>query len=75
MLQQISRKKFILFGTAVLGFVSLYKFRFMKNKASIQKSKYLTQDGKLVEVEDQHVTSRNKIYTSEIQHWISKRTN
>ncbi|MBK9107180.1 MAG: hypothetical protein IPM92_02050 [Saprospiraceae bacterium] len=75
MLPQISRKKFILFGTAVLGFASLFKLKFFGSPTPSKNSKYLTQDGKLVEVEDQHVTSRNKIYTSEIQHWISKRTN
>lgn len=74
MLPPLSRKKFLVFSAAVLGFVGLFKLRFFGNQSQTKKSKYLTQDGKLVEVDDQHVTSRTKIYTSEIQHWISKRT-
>jgi hypothetical protein len=75
MIPKISRKKFIFIGTAVLGVFSLFKLNIFGNPKQTKKSKYLTQDGKLVEVDDQHITSRNKIYTSDIQHWVSKRIN
>lgn len=72
MLSQISRKKFIVLGSIFLGLAGFLKLRIFNIQGREKKSKYLTQDGKLVEVDEQHITSRKKIYTSEIQHWISK---
>lgn len=75
MLTHISRKKFIVLGSIFLGLASFLKLRIFNTHAKKKKSKYLTQDGKLVEVSDQYITSRKKIYTSDIKHWISKRSN
>lgn len=68
----LSRKKFIAISSFFLALAGLLKFRIFQGQPKSKLSKYLTQDGKLVEVDDQHINSRNKIYTSEIRHWISK---
>lgn len=69
----ISRKRFLLWSAAVLSATGLIKFwNPLKNKKP-ETSKFLTQDGQLVEVDNQHIAARGtKLYTSDLKEWIKK---
>lgn len=67
---KISRKKFVAWigSLAILITFIRYKIFDAKPKTSM---KFLTEDGKLVEVESKHVSKKGKkIYTSDIFSWI-----
>lgn len=74
-----TRKKFLLWGAALISVVTFSKFF-----ASTQKStgstneenktvKMLTQDGRLVEIDKKLLASTgNKVTTKELQQWVKK---
>ncbi len=71
--QPVTRKKFILWSSALLvfsSFLSLLKFR-SEEKSS--KNKFLTRDGKLVEVDPSNIHKViGKMYTNELKDWVQK---
>jgi hypothetical protein len=73
MAKYISRKKFLLWTAAVISATGLIKIWNPLAKKKVITSKYLTEDGKLVEVDEHHLSERGvKIYTSDLKTWIKK---
>lgn len=72
-IKKISRKRFLLWSTAVLSATGLLKFWNPMGKKKPETAKFLTQDGKLVEVDKEHIGSTGSIiYTSDLKEWIKK---
>ena len=68
-----NRKKFIWWGAALLASVAVFSFLKTKTKKAAAPAKFLTQDGKLVEVDQNMLASSGKkISNKELQHWIKK---
>ena len=68
-----SRKKFIGWGAALLATLAGFSFLKTKIKKTAAPAKFLTQDGKLVEVDQNMLASSGKkISSKELQHWIKK---
>jgi len=69
-----SRKKFLLWGAAALSSVALLKWLPGGKKSKPEKTKMLTQDGTLVEVDMAALSASNKkkITNKELQNWIKK---
>lgn len=69
----ITRKSFILWGSSIVAFASLFRTKLFDRNETPGTSKYLTQDGKLVEVENKHVKKSGiKMLTTDLLHWIKK---
>ena len=73
-----SRKKFLLWGTAVLTSLTAFKLFTGSKKLSEEKKetvKMLTQDGKLVEVdvEQLYCGKRKKISDEQLKNWVVKK--
>jgi hypothetical protein len=66
-----SRKKFIFLGLGAAAFFSVFKFmKPAKKKATV---KMLTEDGKLVEIDQDLVSGKKrKITDAELKNWIKK---
>lgn len=71
-----TRKKFLLWGAALLSSITLLKFITggkKKTESEIETVKMLTSDGKLVEINKNLLTSvSKKISNEELQNWIKK---
>ena len=72
-----SRKKFLVWGTAVLTSLTAFKIFTNSKKDSPAKSatvKMLTQDGKLVEVDIDKIYcgKRKKISDEQLKKWVKK---
>ena len=74
-----NRKKFLLWGAAVISSVTFLKFFTGSKKSTVKKEennqtvKMLTQDGKLVEIDRSLLAnSGKKISNKELQNWIKK---
>ena len=69
----ITRKSFILWGSSIVAFASLFRTKLFDRNEISGTSKYLTQDGRLVEVENKHVKKSGiKMLTTDLLHWIKK---
>ena len=77
-----SRKKFLLWGTAVITSLTAFRFLPGSRKHSFpeiaekkETVKMLTQDGKLVEVdvENLYCGKRKKISDDELKNWVTKK--
>ena len=67
--QAPSRRKFIFLGLSTVAF--FFFFKFLKTTKKKKTIKMLTQDGKLVEInEDLLPSKRKKITNGELQNWI-----
>ncbi|MFZ4545636.1 MAG: hypothetical protein ACOYOA_16415 [Saprospiraceae bacterium] len=70
---KISRKRFIVWGAGILSGIGLIKLIKPSMEQKKTTNKFLTQDGRLVEVETKHVVSSGeKIETSALKSWIKK---
>lgn len=69
--QASSRKKFIVFGLSAIAIFSAFNFfKIIKKKKTVTM---LSQDGRLVEVnEDLLPSKRKKITNGELQNWIKQ---
>jgi hypothetical protein len=74
-----TRKKFLLWGAALISSVAFFKFFSGTRKSSLTNGhdtktvKMLTQDGRLVEVDKNLLASSGKKITNEeLQQWINK---
>jgi hypothetical protein len=76
------RKKFLLWATALLSSVTIFKFIKVSGKPGLQEFaekketiKMLTQDGKLVEVDAEMITSgkRSRITDEQLKNFVSKK--
>ena len=68
-----SRKKFLLWATAILSSVSIVKFLPGKKKKKNETITMLSQDGTLVEIDKRLLASAtSKITDKELQNWIKK---
>ncbi len=70
-----SRKKFLLWGAAVLSSVTLLKFIPTNKEKKRETVKMLGQDGKLVEVDAEKLffSKGNKINDEQLKNWVSKK--
>ena len=71
----LSRKKFILWGTAFIAGISAFKL-FPKTKKPEESAtvKMLTQDGRLVVIKKSDInTPSQKISNEELQHWVNNK--
>ena len=70
-----SRKKFLLWGAAVLSSLTVFKLIPASNSKKSETVKMLTQDGKLVEVDisKRHSAERTKINDEQLKNWVSKK--
>lgn len=67
-----SRKKFLFFGLSAVTLFSVFKFSIPKNKKK-NTTKMLTQDGKLVEIDQDLIKrSKKKISDAELRSWVRK---
>lgn len=67
--QAPSRRKFIFLGISTVAFFSVFKF--LKTSKKKKTVKFLTQDGRLVEVNEDLLPSKGKKITNgELQSWI-----
>ena len=68
-----SRRKFFRAGCITLGAVSIIKIFSPKRKEGRQTARFLGQDGKLVEVQQKHLTGKKIPATkNQIMNWIWK---
>jgi hypothetical protein len=72
-----SRKKFLLWGAAVISSLTVFKFisgiKKKKNDGAGKTVTMLTQNGKLVEVDKKLLASSGKkISDEELQKWVKK---
>lgn len=68
-----TRKKFLLWGAAVLSSLTFMKFFSGRKEKKNETVKMLTQDGKLVEINSELLaSSRKKISNEELQKWVKK---
>lgn len=74
MTQKISsRKKFLLWSAVVLSSATVLKFITGTKKPTSNMVKMLTQDGKLVEIDQELLlSSKKKVSNEELQQWIKK---
>lgn len=69
----ISRKRFILWSATFLSAIGLMKVLNSLRSKKQETTKFLTQEGQLVEVDKKHTESQGlKIYTSDLKNWIHK---
>ncbi len=70
-----SRKKFLLWGAALLSAVTIFKFIPKKDSQKNPTVKMLGQDGKLVEVDiEKLIHGRvNKINDEQLKNWVTKK--
>lgn len=71
-----SRKKFLLWGAALLGSIGLLKY--INRKPAEEKKttvKMLSQDGRLVEVDISQINceTRKKVTDEELKNWVAKK--
>lgn len=67
----LSRKKFLFSGLSLAAFAAFFKWGNQPQKK--KTAKYLTQDGKLVEIEVDKLPSSRKAATKEdVQTWLKK---
>ena len=74
--QSTSRKKFLLWGAAVLSSLTVLKFIPGSSKPKKKETvKMLTQDGKLVEVDisKRIYGERKKINDEQLKNWVAKK--
>lgn len=69
-----SRKRFLLWGAAALSSIALLKWIPGAKKPKPEKTKMLSQDGTLVEVDIAALmtSDKKKITNKELQNWIKK---
>ena len=72
---QPSRKKFLLWTTAVLSSVTLFKFLPAKKTKKIDTVKMLTEDGTLVEIDRDKIpgSKRKNITDPQLKGWIKNK--
>jgi hypothetical protein len=70
-----SRKKFLLWGAAVLSSLTVLKFIPGKTEKKKETVKMLTQDGKLVEVDitNRLYGKRAQINDEQLKNWVTKK--
>lgn len=70
-----SRKKFLLWSATILSSLTVLNFVSGNKPPKKETIKMLTQDGILVEVEIDKLTSgkRNKISDEQLKNWVSKK--
>ena len=70
-MSHLSRKKFLFSGLSLAAIAAFFKFGNQTEKK--KTAKFLTQDGKLVEIEIDKLPSSKKAATKEdVQTWIKK---
>ena len=69
--KKTSRKKFLLWSTALISSVTALKI-FGAKKKPATTVRMLTEDGKLVEVDTSQITKGRKISNKELQDWVKK---
>ena len=68
-----TRKKFLLWGAAVLSSLTFMKIFSDRKQEKNETIKMLTQDGKLVEIDKKMLTSSaKKISDEELKKWVKK---
>jgi hypothetical protein len=68
-----TRKKFVLWSLGALASVSAFKFFIGKKNEKKKTIKMLTQDGKLVEIDNELLkTSTERITNEELKNWVKK---
>jgi len=69
----ISRKNFVVWMSGFAILITAIRFKLFTSKPKTSM-KFLTEDGKLVEVDTKHLNKKGtKIYTSDIFSWIKNK--
>jgi hypothetical protein len=71
-----SRKKFLVWGAALLGFFGILKYMNRKEEEPPRNTvKMLSQDGTLVEVDASKIYcgNRKKVSDEELKNWVAKK--
>lgn len=70
-----TRKKFLLWGAAVLSSLTVLKYTGGNKPQKKETVKMLTQDGKLVEIDTEMLTAarREKIDDEQLKNWVTKK--
>jgi hypothetical protein len=73
--KKTSRKKFLLSGATVLSSLTVLKFISGNKQKKNGTVKMLTQDGKLVEVDEEKLfgSKRKKISDEQLKNWVNKK--
>ncbi|HZX75156.1 MAG TPA: hypothetical protein VFE57_12090 [Cyclobacteriaceae bacterium] len=72
-MNNLSRKKFLFSGLSLAAITAFFFKREVKPEEKKQTVKFLTQDGKLVEIDVDKLPSSKKAATKEdLQNWIKK---
>ena len=72
-MSNLSRKKFLFSGLSLAAVAAFFFKREIKPEEKKQTVKFLTQDGKLVEIDVDKLPSSKKAATKEdLQNWIKK---
>ena len=69
--KKTSRKKFLLWSSALISSVTAFKIFGVKKKTPTTV-RMLTEDGQLVEVDTSQITKGRKISNKELQDWVKK---
>ena len=68
-----SRKKFVFWGIGILSSLTVLKYLTPATKKKKKTTKMLTQDGRLVEVDENIICSiKRKITDEELKTWVKK---
>lgn len=72
-MNNLSRKKFLFSGLSFAAVVAIFKWKSIPEKKKTATAKFLTQDGKLVEIDIEKLPFSRKVATKEdVQHWVKK---
>ncbi len=74
--KQVSRKKFVMWSVGVLSVFTAVRYFFRSTpKQNTTTVKMLTQDGRLVEVEESKLSSKGKkIKDADIHTWVQRKS-
>ncbi|UKJ06116.1 hypothetical protein [Solitalea lacus] len=72
-MSNLSRKKFLFSGLSLAAVIAFFKWDNPPKKEKTTTAKFLTQDGKLVEIDIDKLPTTGKVATKEdVQNWVKK---
>ncbi|AFD07275.1 hypothetical protein [Solitalea canadensis] len=73
-MNNLSRKKFLFSGLSLAAVITFFKWKSIPEKKKTATAKFLTQDGKLVEIDIEKLPLSKKVIASkeDVQNWVKK---